>query len=354
MKLVCRTLCLLFLFLIIVCLSLTAAASDPSHALETLQNTDDHHTLETQDSLERSPTCTADQTDCPPQEDSNKESLQLQQALEEQSASIGDGVAGGDGHLKEGKGLPQVKQNLESDTSALTNGLESVVAASRSHSPEEEVKSSLPESHKAPSSGGKAPPEGNKDSLQTHNSHEQSDSHVNEEEGERQKQLGNNKQEALKPSQEAAPGEASSVQESGLHENGKPLSDLTSQSQTESTDSQNTENTNTTTSGTAEGQEPSTGTTPNTGDTSHSTSATADAQNNPADNGTNVAANTAESETTRNEQSTTTTTTTTTTLPPETTNNKKGDADSSSSISSSVWVRVPLLIVVTLACILVC
>ncbi|ORC82506.1 uncharacterized protein TM35_000901040 [Trypanosoma theileri] len=50
----------------------------------------------------------------------------------------------------------------------------------------------------------------------------------------------------------------------------------------------------------------------------------------------------------------TTTTTTTTTLPPELTNNKKGDADSSSSISSSVWMRVPLLIVVTLACILVC
>ncbi|ORC84376.1 uncharacterized protein TM35_000451140 [Trypanosoma theileri] len=54
------------------------------------------------------------------------------------------------------------------------------------------------------------------------------------------------------------------------------------------------------------------------------------------------------------EKSTTTTTTTTTILPPELTNNKKGDADSSSSISSSVWVRVPLLIVVTLACILVC
>ncbi|ORC83577.1 uncharacterized protein TM35_000641090 [Trypanosoma theileri] len=55
------------------------------------------------------------------------------------------------------------------------------------------------------------------------------------------------------------------------------------------------------------------------------------------------------------DESTTTTTTTTTTLPPELTNNKKGDADSSSSsISSSVWVRVPLLIVVTLACILVC
>ncbi|ORC84004.1 uncharacterized protein TM35_000511050 [Trypanosoma theileri] len=56
--------------------------------------------------------------------------------------------------------------------------------------------------------------------------------------------------------------------------------------------------------------------------------------------------------TTSNEESTTTTTTTTTTLPPQPTNNKKGDADSSSSISSSVWVRVPLLIVVTLACIL--
>ncbi|ORC84003.1 uncharacterized protein TM35_000511040 [Trypanosoma theileri] len=56
-----------------------------------------------------------------------------------------------------------------------------------------------------------------------------------------------------------------------------------------------------------------------------------------------------------NEESSSTTTTTTTTLPPELTNNKKGDADSSnSSISSSVWVRVPLLIVVTLACILVC
>ncbi|ORC80905.1 uncharacterized protein TM35_001381030 [Trypanosoma theileri] len=56
--------------------------------------------------------------------------------------------------------------------------------------------------------------------------------------------------------------------------------------------------------------------------------------------------------TANNEESTTTTTTTT--IPPEPANNKKGDADSSSSISSSVWVRVPLLIVVTLACILVC
>ncbi|ORC82512.1 uncharacterized protein TM35_000901100 [Trypanosoma theileri] len=86
--------------------------------------------------------------------------------------------------------------------------------------------------------------------------------------------------------------------------------------------------------------------------------------------GSQVAPNTDESYGTGNKQSTTTsdtnttpnsegststTTTTTTTLPPELTNNKKkGDADSSSSISSSVWVRVPLLIVVTLACILVC
>ncbi|ORC84223.1 titin isoform N2BA [Trypanosoma theileri] len=54
------------------------------------------------------------------------------------------------------------------------------------------------------------------------------------------------------------------------------------------------------------------------------------------------------------ENTETTTTTTTTILPPELTNSQKGDADSSSSINSSVWVHVPLLIVVTLACILVC
>ncbi|ORC81430.1 uncharacterized protein TM35_001161050 [Trypanosoma theileri] len=64
--------------------------------------------------------------------------------------------------------------------------------------------------------------------------------------------------------------------------------------------------------------------------------------------------NVGSTDTTTTTSTTTTTTTTTTTLPPELTNNKKGDADSSSSISSSVWVRVPLLIVVTLACILVC
>ncbi|ORC81511.1 uncharacterized protein TM35_001141060 [Trypanosoma theileri] len=73
----------------------------------------------------------------------------------------------------------------------------------------------------------------------------------------------------------------------------------------------------------------------------------------------NIATN-AQSESINNQEGnvgntdTPTTTTTTTTLPPELTNNKKGDADSSSSISSSVWVRVPLLIVVTLSCILVC
>ncbi|ORC84541.1 uncharacterized protein TM35_000431090 [Trypanosoma theileri] len=66
----------------------------------------------------------------------------------------------------------------------------------------------------------------------------------------------------------------------------------------------------------------------------------------------------AESESSSNQQhvetadTTTSTTTTTTTLPPEPANNNKGDADSSSM--SSVWVRVSLLIVVTLAFILVC
>ncbi|ORC83855.1 uncharacterized protein TM35_000551240 [Trypanosoma theileri] len=62
------------------------------------------------------------------------------------------------------------------------------------------------------------------------------------------------------------------------------------------------------------------------------------------------------------EESTTTSTTTTTNIIPPVPGinnnnimpNVKGDADSSSSISSSVWVRVLLLIVVTLACILVC
>ncbi|ORC84034.1 uncharacterized protein TM35_000511350 [Trypanosoma theileri] len=77
--------------------------------------------------------------------------------------------------------------------------------------------------------------------------------------------------------------------------------------------------------------------------------------NDTTENDNSTSTNSETSTTASEEESTTTaTTTTTTTLPPETANNKKGDADSSSSISSSVWVRVPLLIVVTLACILVC
>ncbi|ORC83512.1 uncharacterized protein TM35_000671180 [Trypanosoma theileri] len=74
--------------------------------------------------------------------------------------------------------------------------------------------------------------------------------------------------------------------------------------------------------------------------------------NNGKGENSNAANTSSDPNTPSNEESTTTTTTTT--IPPELTNNKKGDADSSSSISSSVWVRVPLLIVVTLACILVC
>ncbi|ORC84268.1 uncharacterized protein TM35_000471630, partial [Trypanosoma theileri] len=81
----------------------------------------------------------------------------------------------------------------------------------------------------------------------------------------------------------------------------------------------------------------------------------ASAEGNTRANTTSVTINT-----TSNEESISTTTTTNT-IPPITgiSNNTimpnvKSDADSSSSISSSVWVRVPLLIVVTLACILVC
>ncbi|ORC92416.1 uncharacterized protein TM35_000031690 [Trypanosoma theileri] len=81
------------------------------------------------------------------------------------------------------------------------------------------------------------------------------------------------------------------------------------------------------------------------------------AEGNTTANTTSVTLNT-----TSNEVSTSpTTNTTTNTIPPipAISNNTimpnlRGDADSSSSISSSVWVRVPLLIVVTLACILVC
>ncbi|ORC84244.1 uncharacterized protein TM35_000471390 [Trypanosoma theileri] len=98
----------------------------------------------------------------------------------------------------------------------------------------------------------------------------------------------------------------------------------------------------------------------NTGDASSSSSSAENAVgSDAATDVSNVATSSAASESTRNQneegvEGTESTTTTTTTLPPELTNNKKGDADSSSSISSSVWVRVPLLIMVTLACILVC
>ncbi|ORC90026.1 uncharacterized protein TM35_000102940 [Trypanosoma theileri] len=78
------------------------------------------------------------------------------------------------------------------------------------------------------------------------------------------------------------------------------------------------------------------------------------AANAQSESTTNQEGNVGNTDTTTTTTTTTSTTTTTTTLPPESTNNKKGDADSSSSISSSVWVRVPLLIVFTLACILVC
>ncbi|ORC82366.1 uncharacterized protein TM35_000921100 [Trypanosoma theileri] len=87
----------------------------------------------------------------------------------------------------------------------------------------------------------------------------------------------------------------------------------------------------------------------NNSDTANAGNGTTSPEGEPQSNSSNV-----ENTDTTPSITTTTTTTTTTTLPPELTNNKKGDADSSSSISSSVWVRVPLLIVVTLACILVC
>ncbi|ORC92407.1 uncharacterized protein TM35_000031600, partial [Trypanosoma theileri] len=80
----------------------------------------------------------------------------------------------------------------------------------------------------------------------------------------------------------------------------------------------------------------------------------ASAEGNTTANTTSVTLNT-----TSNEDSTSPTTNTNTipTIPGFGNNtiipNLRGDADSS-SISSSVWVRVPLLIVVTLACILVC
>ncbi|ORC81198.1 uncharacterized protein TM35_001271040 [Trypanosoma theileri] len=129
----------------------------------------------------------------------------------------------------------------------------------------------------------------------------------------------------------------------------KALNKQESQSQTESHDTQNPQTTQANVQGTNNGHDSSAPTTESTGDVSPSNTTTDVTHNNQAENGTNVA-KPAESES----STTTTTTTTTTTLPPELTNNKKSDADSSSSISSSVWVRVPLLIVVTLSCILVC
>ncbi|ORC84273.1 uncharacterized protein TM35_000471680 [Trypanosoma theileri] len=108
-----------------------------------------------------------------------------------------------------------------------------------------------------------------------------------------------------------------------------------------------TQNTHTTRPERNDGHDTSASTTQSTGDNSSSSTATDEAQNNQAESDPNVATP-AEGESNSEES------TTTTTLPPELTNNKKGDADSSSSISSSVWVRVPLLIVVTLTCILMC
>ncbi|ORC84269.1 uncharacterized protein TM35_000471640 [Trypanosoma theileri] len=104
------------------------------------------------------------------------------------------------------------------------------------------------------------------------------------------------------------------------------------------------------------GQETSVTAPQNTPEESSSKSATPNANESgdAQSESTSTQEGTADNTDTATTTSTTTTTTTTTTLPPELTNNKKSDADSSSSISSSVWVRVPLLIVVTLACILVC
>ncbi|ORC83686.1 uncharacterized protein TM35_000601170 [Trypanosoma theileri] len=124
--------------------------------------------------------------------------------------------------------------------------------------------------------------------------------------------------------------------------NGSQSSDSSGVSNTDTRDSQSTH------SGTTEQPQ------------SSDNNQTSQEQNGEAENA-NGAAKPAEDEPTKDTESTTnneestTTTTTTTTLPLELTNNKKkSDADSSSSISSSLWVRVPLLIVVTLACILVC
>ncbi|ORC81938.1 uncharacterized protein TM35_001021030 [Trypanosoma theileri] len=111
------------------------------------------------------------------------------------------------------------------------------------------------------------------------------------------------------------------------------------------------ESSNNTAGGTPQNKE-STGQQPSSSSTNTVTESVGSSETSPGNDNTS-----AESEAPSNPEGdvgNTTTTTTTTTVPPELTNNKKGDADSSSSIISSVWVRVPLLIVVTLACILVC
>ncbi|ORC82033.1 uncharacterized protein TM35_001001050 [Trypanosoma theileri] len=117
-------------------------------------------------------------------------------------------------------------------------------------------------------------------------------------------------------------------------------------------DAQNGETTTATGPAATDSQETSVTPSQNTGDASSSSSST-DKTGTRQDESETAVTKPAEDDS-NSENSTTTTTTTTTTLPPELTNNKKGDADNSISISSSVWVRVPLLIVVTLACILVC
>ncbi|ORC83682.1 uncharacterized protein TM35_000601130 [Trypanosoma theileri] len=146
--------------------------------------------------------------------------------------------------------------------------------------------------------------------------------------------------------------ESSALQDTTLkQEQQSPATTVNSQSQTQSNETQTAQTTHTT------GEAPSASTSHNTDNASTKNPSTDTTQNNHSGNEPNVA-NPAEGESTSTQEDTAdntdTTTTTTTTLPPELTNNKKGDADSSSSISSSVWVRVPLLIVVTLACILVC
>ncbi|ORC83745.1 uncharacterized protein TM35_000581080 [Trypanosoma theileri] len=116
---------------------------------------------------------------------------------------------------------------------------------------------------------------------------------------------------------------------------------------------QNEETPITRVSGTTDGEQISANAPQNSPETSSTNSATPNA-NESADTQSESTSTQEGNVESADTDTTSTITTTTTTLPPELTNNKKGDADSSSSISSSVWVRVPLLIVVTLSCILVC